>query len=149
MVVEAWLEWSASGAVRKKKIDGQRRYGRTCFFGFTMNAMFWWFEIENGNDRWDPVILLKWGMIVLQKYTKDGWIKVAIRWVPSKREVGNQGSLRGDLVIPRNPPRNWILFNLKLKLLPWLVEKGENPISNGTKFSPFFLIFWHIIQFLI
>ena len=36
--------------------------------------------------------------------------------IGSKRKVGNQCSLRGDLVIPGNPHRNWILFNLKLKI---------------------------------
>ena len=40
----------------------------------------------------------------------------AIRWFAQNRKVGNQCSLRGDLVIPGNPHRNWILFNLKLKI---------------------------------
>ena len=63
----------------------------------------------------------------------------AIRWFAQNRKC----SLRGDLVIPRNPRKNWILFKLKLKLTIFALigRKGEKTILTRTRFSPIFLIF--------
>ena len=64
----------------------------------------------------------------------------AIRWFAQNRKVGNQCSLRGDLVIPGNPHRNWILFNLKLKITSSTViairrkkelKRNHHQISNN------------------
>ena len=64
----------------------------------------------------------------------------------SKKEVGNRGSLRGDLVIPRNPHRNWISFNLKLKLSDFaLIVWGKKKKETQYKLvSPLFSIFSYL-----
>ena len=68
----------------------------------------------------------------------------AIRWFAQNRKVGNQCSLRGDLVIPGNPHRNWILFNLKLKITSSTViairrkkelKRNHHQISNDFFFE--------------